>query len=278
MYDLNGKVALVTGAGSERGIGRSIAVRLAQEGADIVVNDVVENPYADYSSGWGGIREVVGEVEALGRQGMAVMADISDAVQVDNMVRQAVDRFGHIDILVNAAALRQGRDLVPVVELEEEVWDLTQRVNVKGTFLCCRAAAREMIRRGAGGKIIVISSIAGKRGLANHAAYSTSKFALVGLTQSLALELAQDRINVNAICPGSVDTDRTTSIAAALTPAGQSPEEYYAQHVSGRVAGIPLGRVAKGSDIAGMAAYLASSESDYITGLAISVSGGSVMF
>ena len=277
MYDLSGKVALVTGAGSERGMGRAIANRLAEEGADVIVNDIAQNPYAEYSAGWGGVHEVAREVGGLGRQGLAVLADISDSVQVDSMVHQGVERFGHIDILVNGAALRQGPDIAPVVDLSEEVWDMTQRVNVKGTFLCSRAVAREMIRRGEGGKVIIISSINGKRGLANHAAYCTSKFALIGFTQSLALELAQYQINVNAICPGSVDTDRTTSLAMARAEKGQSDEEAIAQYSRERLSRIPMGRAAQPLEIQRMAAFLASSQSDYLTGLSISVSGGSLM-
>ena len=152
MYDLGGKVALVTGAGGERGIGRSIANRLAQEGADIIVNDVAQNPYGQGPSGWEGLPDVVREIEALGRQAMGIQADVSDSAQVDNMVREGIGRFGHIDILVNNAGSRPGRDRVPVYELEEQEWDLVQRVNVKGTFLCSRAVSREVIRRGPGGQ------------------------------------------------------------------------------------------------------------------------------
>ena len=165
MYDINGKVALVTGAGGERGIGRAIAIRLAEEGADVVVNDVAQNPYADRQSGWGGVPDVVREIESLGRQAIGITTDVTDSNQVADMVRRAMDRFGHIDILVNNAGSRPGRDRVPVVDLEEDDWDLVQRVNVKGTFLCSRAVAREMIRQERGGKIIVISSSAGKRGM-----------------------------------------------------------------------------------------------------------------
>ena len=274
MYDLTGKVALVTGAGGERGMGRAMATRLAQEGADVVVNDVVQTPYGERSTGWGGVQEVVKEIEALGRGSMGVVADITDSRQVDNMVRQVLERFGHIDILVNNAAARQGRDLVPVVELEEEVWDLMQQVNVKGTFLCSRAVAREMIGRGEGGKIIVISSTAGREGLAEVAAYCASKFALVGFTQSLARELAPYHINVNAICPGPVETQRSEDVAFARAPVGMSGEEFQAQRVRDRNSANPMGRVGHTSDIAKLAAFLVSSESDYITGVSIIVSGG----
>ena len=277
MYDLHGKVALVTGAGGERGIGRAIAIRLAQEGADVIVNDLARNPYAERLMEWGGLPDVVREIESLGRQAMEVQADVSDSAQVDAMVRRGMERFGHIDILVNNAGSRPGRDRVPVYELEEEDWDLVQRVNVKGTFLCSKAVSLEMIRRGAEGKIIIISSNAGKRGRARFAAYCASKFALVGFTQSLALDLAPYHVNVNAICPGGVDTERADYISAALVPEGESFEEFHAQRILEADQSNPLGRVAQSLDVAKMAAFLASAESDYITGLSLSVSGGVVM-
>ena len=277
MYDLHGKVALVTGAGGEHGFGHAIAARLAQEGADVIVNDILQNPYPGRPSGWGGIQDVVREIEALGRQSMGIVADVSDSAQVDRMVRQGLERFGHIDILVNNAGSRHGPDLVPVVDLEEEAWDQTMRVNAKGTFLCSRSVAREMIRRGQGGKIIIMSSMVGKRGQARRAAYSASKFALVGFTQCLALELAQYRINVNALCPGLADTERIDLMAAALAPKGEAADEYRAKIVRDRTMGIPLARVAESSDVANVAAFLASSESDYITGLSVSVTGGALM-
>jgi NAD(P)-dependent dehydrogenase (short-subunit alcohol dehydrogenase family) len=281
MYDLNGKVAIVTGAGGRHGIGRAIATRLAQEGADVVVTDIQRGQEAirpeDRRAGWQGLPSVVAEIQALGRQGLALYSDVSDSAQVAAMVQQTLERFGHIDILVNNAGSRPGRDRVPVVELEEDAFDEVQRVNVKGTFLCSRAVARHMVARGGGGKIIIISSGAGKRGIPRYAAYCASKFALIGFTQSLAQELAPYRINVNAICPGLVDTERVDFIAAALATPGESPEEYRAQMVRERSQRIPLGRVAVGGDIARMAAFLAASESDYLTGLSISVSGGAEM-
>ncbi len=277
MYDLEGKVALVTGAGGQRGMGRAIATRLAQEGANVIVNDIAPNPYADRPSDWGGIAQVVQEIEALGRQAIPVIADVSNASQVQAMVEQGVSRFGHIDILVNNAGSRPGPDRVPVVELEEAAFDEVQRVNVKGTFLCSQAVARHMVGRGHGGKIIIISSVAGKRGVARYAAYCASKFALVGFTQALALELAPHNINVNAICPGLVDTERPEYIAAALAPEGVSAKEQHAMMIRDADQRVPLGRVAQADDIARTAAYLASDQSDYMTGLSISVAGGSNM-
>ena len=274
MYNLEGKVALVTGAGGKRGVGRAIAMRLAQEGADVVVNDLEAPSENVRPSCWRGVPEVVQGIEALGRGALGILADVSDAAQVERMVSETLERFGHIDILVNNAASRPGRDRVPVVELEEDAWDLVQRVNVKGTFLCSRAVARQMIRRGNGGKMLIISSTKGKRGEACYAAYSASKFALIGFGQSLALELADHQIQVNVICPGMVETERISDMAAAMARKGESEEECRAQMLRERAAEIPLGRVAEGADIACVAAFLASSESDYLTGLAISVTGG----
>ena len=285
MYDLNGKVAIVTGAGGRHGIGRAIATRLAREGADVVVTDVPQSLDAirdeDRLEGWEGLPSVVREIEAEGRQSLGLFSDVSDSGQVDQMVGQVLERFGHIDILVNNAGSRPGRDRVPVVELEEDAFDEVMRVNVRGTYLCSRAVARHMVARdqagNGGGKIIIISSGAGKRGIARYAVYCASKFALVGFTQALAQEMAPHRVNVNAICPGLVDTERVDFIAAALAPEGQSAEEHRALMVRERSTRVPLGRIAQGDDIAKMAAFLSSAESDYMTGLSVSVSGGSEM-
>ena len=285
MYDLSGKVALVTGAGGRNGIGRAIATRLAREGADVVVTDITASATAiraeDQADGWEGLPSVVKEIEAEGRQALGIFSDVSDSAQVDDMVKQALDRFGKIDILVNNAGSRPGRDRVLVVDLEEDAFDEVMRVNVRGTYLCSRAVARHMVARSeagnGGGKIIIISSGAGKRGIARYAVYCASKFALVGFTQALAQEMAAHKVNVNAICPGLVDTERVDFIAAALAAEGESAEEHRALMVQERSTRVPMGRIAQGADIANMAAFLSSAESDYMTGLSISVSGGSEM-
>ncbi len=277
MYNLQGKVALVTGAGGQHGIGRAIALRLAREGADVAVNDVTSNPHAG-SDSWRGVDSVVEEIRDLGRRSISIIADVSDAAQVEAMVRETSECLGPIHILVNNAGSAAGPDRVPVVELEEDAWDTVQRVNVKGTFLCSRAVSRQMLHDGRKGKIIIISSGAGKQGIARYAAYCASKFALIGFTQSLALELAPHGINVNAICPGLVETERITGIAAALAPEGESAEEYRARMFAERAKVIPLGRVANGQDVADTAAFLASSQSDYLTGLSIPVAGGAMMY
>ena len=281
MYDLSNKVALITGAGGRHGIGRAIALRLAQEGADVVVTDIERSEEAirpeDRQAGWRGLPSVVSEIEALGRQSLGLFSDVSDSSQVADMMNRTLERFGRIDILVNNAGSRPGRDRVLVVELEEDAFDEVMRVNVRGTYLCSQAVARHMIARGGGGKIIIISSGAGKKGIAKYAVYCASKFALIGFTQALAQELGTHKINVNAICPGLVDTERVDFIAAALAPEGESGAEHRAMMVRHRESIIPLGRIAQGDDIARMAAFLSSSESDYMTGLSISVSGGTEM-
>ena len=281
MYDFDGKVAGVTGAGGRHGIGRAIATRLALEGADVIVTDVEQSLEAirpeDRLEGWEGLTSVVKEIEGIGRKSMGMFSDVSDSHQVNEMITRTLSEFGKIDILVNNAGSRPGKDRVPVVELEEEAFDEVMRVNVRGTYLCSQAVARHMIERGGNGKIIIISSGAGKKGIARYAAYCASKFALIGFTQSLAHELAPFNVNVNAICPGLVDSERVDFIAAALVPEGQSAEEHRALMVRERNTRVPLGRIAVGDDIAKTAAFLSSGESDYLTGLSISVSGGSEM-
>lgn len=277
MYHLNGKVALVTGAGGRNGIGRAIAARLAKEGVDVAVNDITEHPYAADDTEWHGLPDVVREIEAKGQRAISVVADVSDAGQVSEMVDKTVAHFGKIDILVNNAGTKAGKDRVPVVDLEEEDWDRVQNVNVKGVFLCCQAVARHLIAQGTGGKIINISSVTGKRGSARYAAYSASKFAVIGLTQSLAQELAPYQVNVNAICPSLVDTERVAHLAAAMMPAALSADEQRAEFARRAETSVPLGRLAEGADVANMAAFLASDEAAYLTGLSVTVSGGLVM-
>ena len=272
MYGLEGKVALVTGAGGENGMGRGIATRLAREGADVIVNDFTAIPYPDRP--WRGVSAVVEEIEEMGRRSKAIIADVSDTAQVRAMFEEAVSEFGKLDIVVSNAGSRPGGDRKVMVDVSDEDFDLVQRVNVRGTWLVCQAAARHMIGRGGGGRIITMSSRAGKTGTATYAAYCASKFAVIGITQSLALEVARYGITVNAICPGLVDTERVDYIAAATAPEGQSAVEYRADMVRERSATIPLGRLAVAADIARVVAFLASEESDYVTGQALNVAGG----
>jgi len=213
----------------------------------------------------------------MGRKALALYSDVSDSEQVTDMVEQTLARFGTVDIFVANAGSQPGRDRRLLIELEEDAFDEVQRVNLKGTFLCCQAVARHMVARGGPGKIIIMSSRAGRQASPRYGAYVASKFALIGLTQTLALELAQYKINVNAICPGLVDTERLTFMAEALKPEGISTEDYRQQMLDERGRDVPLGRAAVADDIARTAAFLASAESDYLTGLAVPVTGGGLM-
>jgi NAD(P)-dependent dehydrogenase (short-subunit alcohol dehydrogenase family) len=275
MYDLKGKVAIVTGAGRKLGIGRGIALRLARDGADIAVADICREfeEFPGYGLGmWEGLKETADEISALGVRGLPVRVDVTDAAQVDEMVRQTVEALGRLDILVNNAGGAPGP--APVIALEEAAWNKTMAINATGTFLCSRAAARQMLAQGQGGKIINISSIAGKKGAPFLAAYCAAKAAIIGLTRALALELAPVNIQVNAVCPGEVDTDLTRwgwQLEAGMR--GTSYEEVLKRVISE----IPVGRLAAADDIADVVTFLASGQSDYMTGQALNVSGGMVM-
>ena len=275
MYDLNGKVALITGAGGERGIGRAIAMRLAKEGADVAVNDITAKPKK--SSTWDGLHSLVKDIRGLGRNAKAFEADISNSHQVDQLIKDTIQEFGHIDILVNNAGSAAGPDRVPIIELDEETWDKVQSINIKGTFLCCRAVAKELVKQGNGGKIINMSSTQGLKGSPRFGAYSASKFAVRGLTQVLANELGEYGIQVNAICPGMVITEMYYDIAEAFAPEGVKTEEHLDEIEYKQISETPLGRVATTDDVAKIAAFLASSESDFHTGMSILVDGGKNM-
>ena len=273
MYSLEGKVAIVTGAGRPLGIGRSIALRLAQEGADVIVSDLCHRPkqLPEYCpvADWEQLENVAEEVHALGRRALAVKADVAQSHDVEAMIAKAMESFGRIDILVSNASVEIAG---PVLEYPEAAWDVVMAANVKGCFLCSKAAASQMIGQGQGGKIIIIAAQEAKTGMPSLAAYSASKFALIGFTQALAQELAPHRINVNAVCPGTIDNDLGTErFAREAEAAGISVEEAKAGIVQAR---IPLGRVGNAEDVAKVVAWLASPESDYMTGQAINVTGG----
>jgi NAD(P)-dependent dehydrogenase (short-subunit alcohol dehydrogenase family) len=243
-----------------------------------VVTDIMKPPRPeDEVEGWKGIDSVVAEIEAMGRRAIGLYSDVTDAGQVAEVVERTVNTLGKIDILVCNAGSQPGGDRKLLVDVEEADFDLVQRVNVKGTFLCCKAVCRHMIDRGGPGKVVIMSSRAGKQGTARYATYCASKFALIGITQSLALEMAPYKVNVNAICPGLVDTERVSYMAEALRPEDMSAEDYRQVMLEERARVTPLGRPAIGADIANTAAFLCSAESDYLTGLSISVSGGNGM-
>jgi NAD(P)-dependent dehydrogenase (short-subunit alcohol dehydrogenase family) len=264
-----------------RGIGRAIALRFAQDGLDVALVDVHRDPSqlpdAEVAAAWRGIDTVGEEIVALGRRALPLFADITDAAQVAALVNHVVAELGSVDVLVNNARAGLGRDFVPLVELEASEWERVMAVNARGVFLCAQAVARQMIARQTPGKIVNIASVAGKRGQPGEGAYSASKFAVIGLTQVLAQELAPYGINVNAICPGSTDSGRfKLSEKLAADAAGQTLEEFQRQRYVRLSETVPLGRVADPEDIANMAAFLISPQSSYVTGQSINVDGGSI--
>jgi NAD(P)-dependent dehydrogenase (short-subunit alcohol dehydrogenase family) len=279
MPGLDGKIALVTGAGGMRGVGRATVMKLAGQGADIALTDVHREtsdlPPAEVRNEWGGIDTVSEEVRGLGRGALPIYCDLSDPAQIERMVEQTIDQFGRIDILVNNARAIIGKDKVPVTELDKEVWDHFLSINTTAVFLCTKLVARHMINAGNGGRIINVASNAGKQASANGAAYSASKFAVVGLTQASAMDLAPYNITVNAVCPGPINTDRMSYWERdQAQDRGITQEEFRGQIVENSAQNTPMGRIAEAKDIANMVAFLAGEDSSFITGQAYNVNGG----
>ncbi|MDA1129178.1 MAG: glucose 1-dehydrogenase [Chloroflexi bacterium] len=257
---LQDKIALVTGAG--RGMGRAISLQLAEAGANIAVSDIDASTAEDTAVA----------VKQLGRESIALPADMGSVDDIDRMIRQAKDAFGRIDIVVNNAGVTKYLD---IMDVEEEDWDRIHRVNAKGVFFCMQRAAKELIAQGQGGRIINIASIAGKgyAGTSN-AAYAASKGAVISMTHIAALQLGRYDINVNAICPGStLTTMAEETMAGRSQVSGQSMQEL----AQARDARIPIGRPNEPDDIAAMAVFLAGPGGRNITGQAINVDGGLVM-
>jgi meso-butanediol dehydrogenase / (S,S)-butanediol dehydrogenase / diacetyl reductase len=252
MYNLSGKVAIVTGAAI--GIGRAIATRLAQEGADLALFDINE-PEAQNTADL---------VRAFGRRCEVVCGDVGDYAQVSRAVEGFIASFGAVDIAVhNAGITCVGSIAETSIEDFREIF----RVNVDGVFHGCKAVAPHMIGRGKG-KIINTASWLGRVGKSNYGAYCASKFAVIGLTQSLAMEVAAHRINVNAVCPGTIiETGMRDQADAASIRQGMLTAKQ-------READIPIGRVGLPDDIARVVAFLASDQADYMTGQALNVTGG----
>ena len=276
MSSLKGKVAMVTGAASKRGMGHAVALRLAEEGADVIVIDKFAAPKSLFpgDEGWGGLDEIVREIEALGRNALAATVDINVSQEIDAVVAKTLEKFGKIDILVHAAAIR-GPVGVPVVDFSEEDIRAIIDVDLVGSFLICKAAAREMVARGEGGKIVIFCSLAGTHGVPGSAAYSAAKYGTIGLTKSLALELARHKINVNGINPGMIVTnlrdDSFTKMAETEGITWDEARKKDHEMVSTR---IPWGRLGTPEEAADLTYFLVSDLSTYITGEVIALGGG----
>lgn len=246
---LKGKVAIVTG--SRRGIGRSIALALAGARADLVVCDLITND--------GKLKNVAEEIKQIGSHALALKVDVSRRADVEKMVESTVSQFGRIDILVNCAGIWiAGQTLL---DCNEDNWDKVINVNLKGTYLCCHAIGKIMVKQKSG-NIINLSSQVGLNPSPGLGAYSISKAGIIMLTQQLALELASYNIRVNALAPGVVKTEFNKELWKDPKAAKQIADS------------IPLGRLAKPDDIAGSVLFLASKDSSYITGAVIRIDGG----
>ncbi|MEA1965557.1 MAG: glucose 1-dehydrogenase [Candidatus Aerophobetes bacterium] len=243
------KVAIITGG--NKGIGKGISLRLAEEGSDVVIaaRDKIS------------AENVLKEIRKKGRDCLFVKTDVSKKEEVDVMIEATIKQFGEIDILVNNAGIVIDR---PFLEITEQIWDRVLNVNLKGYFLCSQAAAKAMVRKKKGGKIINITSIQGVRVWTRHfhAPYEVSKAGIIMLTKQIAFELAPYKINVNAVGPGPTETQ----ILNYITTSPEKLNEF--------VKDIPLGRIAKPSDIGAAVAFLASEDADYITGVTLFVDGG----
>lgn len=251
MFDLSGKVALVTGGG--RGIGRAIALKLAEAGADVAVNYLSDSEQAE---------AVASEIRRLGRRALTVRADVSVRERVLEMVESVVRDLGRIDVLVNNAGVLS---FEPFLELREKTWDRVIDVNLKGQFLVAQAVALHMVKRPGGGRIINLASIASGQvgvGYPNIAHYAASKGGVIAMTEVMALELSPLGINVNAIAPGLIASDMTK---------GVTDNEEATRLLTTR---IPKGRIGRPEDVAALAVFLASDEADYCTGGAFYVDGG----
>ncbi len=264
MQRLNGQVALITGAG--RGIGAAIALRYAREGAKIVAADLDE----------ANARVIAEQVRAFGAEAEAVPVDVRDPARSEAMIERVVQRFGRLDVLVNNAGVIRIRSLL---DTTPEDWDFIQSVNARGLFFVLQAAARHMLRQspmGQGrpcGKIINMASIAGRGGRAMMAAYAASKATAINITQTAAIEFAP-RLTVNSICPGAVDTEMWKQIDREWSEHEQRPIGSVWEQ---RTRAIPMGRPEQPEDITGVAVFLASADSDYVTGQSYHVDGGLVM-
>lgn len=262
---LAGKVAVVTGAGRMRSIGRPVAVALAAAGCDVVVTGTGRSPerYPDdeKAAGWRDIDSVADEIRAEGRRALAVVSDVADVADVGALADRVMSEFGRVDFIVNNAAAARGEDRVPVVDLDPAAWRTVIDVGLTGSFNMCHVFGRKLIEQGRGGVIINISSIAGKILPPNTAAYAATKAGLQALTASMAQEVGQFGIRVNAVCPGVTDTARLDDVRDA-------------GEWDNMVERIPMRRAGTGDDMASITLFLCSDQGSFVNGQAWNVDGG----
>jgi len=267
------RVALVTGCGKENGIGAAIARRLAKDGFAVVVSDVaaagVDNDHAVQRAGadWQGLDSLVARIEAAGGKALSLTGDVSTEDGAAHLVAGTIDAYGRLDILVNNAGAPHGRDRGQIEDVPLSAWETVMAINVRGVFLMTRAAVPHM-KAQRYGRIISMSSVAGLAALPERAAYCASKAAVIGLTRSLAYDLAPHGITVNCICPGSIRTDR--AISSTLRAGWTDVDAGLAE----RAKVIPAGRHGRPEEIAATVAHLASEDAGYIIGQAIPIDGG----
>jgi len=260
---LEGKVAIVTGGA--RGMGRSHCLALAQEGAHIITFDICKDYPVDWPLGKKGeLEETINQVLALGRRAVGLVADVSKGSEVKAVVDRAINEFGRVDILVNNAAV--DFHYGPCHEVSEEDWELMLNVNLKGPWLCCKYVIPQMMKQKSG-KIINISSVCGRMGMPNVVPYTCSKHGVIGLTRALAAELAPYKINVNAICPGPVDTPMFSESARIIGVALKDAKEKWVENTVWRELWQP-------QDISKAVVWLASEDSRFLTGHSLPADGG----
>ena len=262
---LDNKVAVVTGAGRMRGIGRAIALELAKAGCDIVVTGSGRPPedYPDDEqvAGWRDIESVAEEVRALGRRALAVVSNVGNYESVQLLAEQVMQKFGRVDFVINNAGAARAGDRVPVVDVDPAAWCNVINVNLNGSFYMSHVFGKKLIEQGEGGAIINISSIGGKLMAANTAAYAASKAGLHALTAAMSGEVGQYGIRVNAICPGIVSTSRLDDL----------PADQWKSIIDSY---IPLKRAGKPAEIGSMVTYLCSEQGEWISGQFYSIDGG----